>query len=218
MTRYYLDERGTDLDALQDRLQRTDLIPSHEPLLDGLSDKLASLKKAGVTTLANLRCALKAEKSLTSLSERSGVDAGYLRLLKRTINGFIPKPRSLREMDWLGADVTACLSKAGIKNTRHVFEAACGEPAKLARNTGISPEDARDLLSISDLCRIQWVSPNFARALVAAGNADPATVAAADPETLFEAIKKANHNARFYKGTVGLRDIKRLVVAARYVP
>jgi hypothetical protein len=82
----------------------------------------------------------------------------------------------------------------------------------------MNQEDARELLSISDLCRIQWVSSSFARALVAAGAADAAAVAAANPETLFEVIKKANRNAKYYKGTVGLRDVKRLVVAARYVP
>lgn len=155
MKSYHIDERSTGLDALQDRLQCTDLIPSQKPLLDGLAEKLASIRKAGVTSLADLRSALKTEKSLTSLSESSGVDTSYLRLLKRTINGFIPKPRPLREMDWLEADVAKSLNKAGIKNTRHLFEAACGGVAELSKNTGMSPKDAKELLSVSDLCRIQ---------------------------------------------------------------
>lgn len=37
-------------------------------------------------------------------------------------------------------------------------------------------------------------------------------------EALFQAVTKANRDAKFYKGAVGLRDIKRLVAAARYVP
>jgi hypothetical protein len=134
-----------------------------------------------------------------------------------TINGFVPKPRPLKEMDWLQPDMVKSLSKEGIKNTQHFFEAVCCGPTELARNTGMRQEDVRELLSISDLCRIQWVSPNFARALVAVGAADAATVATAIPETLYEAIKKANSNAEFYKGTVGLRDVKRLMVAAGYV-
>lgn len=218
MARYRIDERSIDLDALQDRLRSTDLIPSQKLLLDGLDETLTSLSKAGVTSLEDLRNALKTEKSLTFLSESSGVDISYLRLLKRVINGFIPKPRSLREMDWLEADVVKSLNKEGIKNTRYIFEAACGGVAELAKNTGMSQKVARELLSISDLCRIQWVSPSFARALIAAGASDAGAVAAADPETLFAAIKKVNHNAKFYKGTVGLRDIKRLVVAGRYIP
>lgn len=218
MKSYHIDECSIDLDALQDRLQSTDLIPSQEPLLDGLSEKFTSIKQAGVTSLADMRSALKTEKSLTLLSESTRVDASYLRLLKRTINGFMPKPRPLREMTWLGVDAVKRLKKLGIKNTQHIFETACGGVAELASDTGMSQEDAQELLSISDLCRIQWVSPNFARALVAAGAADAAAVSAADPESFVEAIKKANRNAKFYKGEVGLRDVKRLVAAARYVP
>ena len=149
---------------------------------------------------------------------KASVDAGYLRLLKRAINGFIPRPRPLKEIYWLDADTVEKLNKAGIKNTRHLFEAACGGAAELASNIGISHQDTRELLSISDLCRIQWVSPNFARALVAAGAENAGAVAAANPETLFETIKKANRNAESYKGMVGLRDINRLVAAAQYVP
>lgn len=37
-------------------------------------------------------------------------------------------------------------------------------------------------------------------------------------EALFQAVTKANRDAKFYKGAVGLRDIKRLVAAASYVP
>lgn len=218
MKSYYIDDSLIGLDALQDRLQSTDLIPSQKLLLDGLGQKLASIRKAGVTSLADLNIALKTENSLNSLSGNSGVDASYLRLLKRAINGFTPKPRSLKEMDWLETAVVKNLQKAGIKNTRQLFEAAVGGAAEFAANTQISLKDARELLSISDLCRIQWVSPNFARALVVVGVADAAAVAAANPDALFEAIKKANHNAEFYNGTVGLRDVKRLVAAASYVP
>lgn len=218
MTSYHLDEHAFGLGALQDRLQSTDLIPSHKPLLDGLSDKFTSFRNVGITTFADLRHALKTEKSLSFLSESSGVDVGYLRLLKRAVNGFIPKPRSLKEMDWLDVDLVKKLNEAGIKNTLHLFEATGGVLADLASNADISQQDIRDLRSISDLCRIQWVSPRFARVLVAVGATNAADVAAANPETLFEAIKKANYNTRYYKGTVGLRDVKRLVTAARYVP
>jgi hypothetical protein len=85
MASYQVDETSIDLDALQDRLQSTDLIPSQRPLLDGLAEKLASIRKVGVTSLADLRSAVKTEKSLTLLSEGSGVDASYLWLLKRAI-------------------------------------------------------------------------------------------------------------------------------------
>jgi hypothetical protein len=103
MRSYHIDEQATDLEALQDRLQSTDLIPSQRPLLDGLAEKSTSIRKSGVASLADLRRALKTEQSLTSFSEISGVDVSYLRLLKRAINGFTPKSRPLKAFDWLDA-------------------------------------------------------------------------------------------------------------------
>lgn len=218
MMSYYLDEHSTDPDAVRERLQGTDLIPSQEPLLDGLAEKMISITGAGVTSLADLRSALKTEKSLASLSKNSGVDVGYLQLLRRVINGYFPKPRPLREIDWLGVDVVNSLKTAGIGNTRQLFDAASAGVTGLAERTGIEQKHAGELFAISDLCRIQWVSLNFARVLVAAGFTSADAVAKANPEALSKAIETANLDAKFHKGKVGLRDIRRLVAAAGYVP
>jgi hypothetical protein len=61
------------------------------------------------------------------------------------------------------------------------------------------------------------VSPTFTRVLVAAGFTSAAEVAKAEPSALYAAVAKANDNARYYKGKIGLRDIKRLVTAAGHV-
>ena len=215
---YYIDDNLTKLSALQKRLQNTDLIPSQEPLLEGISEKMSALGKAGIASLADLRSALKTAKSLKSLSQDSGVDAGYLQLLRRAVNGFFPKPRSLDEMDWLDRNTAAGLQKAGIKNTRQLYDAAAKGAGGLAKETGTNRKNVLDFVVIADLCRIQWVSPTFARVLVEAGFASPAEIAKADPETLFDAIAQANKGARFYKGAVGLKDVRRLVAAAAYAP
>jgi hypothetical protein len=215
---YHMDDRSLDLGALQRRLEDTDLIPSQLPLRDGLSAKMTLLNAAGISSMADLRTALKTSKSLTTLSQRSGIDPEYLKLLKRTIGGFFPKPRSLGEVDWLGSDTVNRLRDAGIKNTQQLFEASTADAAGLAAQTGADPNDLQELAAISDLCRIQWVSPSFARVLTAAGFESPAAIARADPEGLFEALVKANEGAKFHKGKVGLRDIRRLVAAAAYVP
>lgn len=216
--RYHIDGHATGLDALQERLRSTDLIPSQEPLLDGMANKMASIKQAGVDSLGDLCSTLKTERSLTALAEHSGVDASYLKVLRRTINGFLPKPRSLKDVDWLESDAINSLNKAGIKNTEQYFEAASGDVVALAERAGIDQSDAHELQAISDLSRIQWVSPTFARVIVAVGLTNAAAVAKAEPEELYAGITKANQGARYYKGKVGLRDIKRLVNAAAYVP
>lgn len=218
MARYHIDAQSTDLSAVQQRLQSTDLIPSQAPLLDGIAEKISSIGDAGVRSLADLRTALKTETSLTLLSKTSGVDSSYLKLLRRAINGFFPKPRSLEEIDWLDANAVASFNKAGIENTQTLFDAASDDATGLAETTGIDRKTVLDFMAIADLCRIQWVSPTFARALAAAGFTTAAVVAQADPDALFQAVAKANQTATFYKGKIGLRDIRRLVDAASYVP
>ncbi len=103
-------------------------------------------------------------------------------------------------------------------NTRTLFEAASDGADALAKEIGADVDDLTELVAIADLCRIQWVSAKYARALLAAGHTSAAAVAKADPETLFHAIANTNQRAKFYRGTVGLRDVKRLVAAAAYVP
>ncbi len=218
MTSYHLDASSTDLAALGKRLETTDLIPSQMPLLDGLDGALAAFQAGGVHTLADLRAALKSPKGLAALAAETGIDPAYLRLLRRTIDGFFPKPRPLNDWDWLPDPVAGGLKAAGIANTRQLFEAASDGPETLARAIGVDVAALAEAVAIADLCRIQWVSPNYARALVAAGATTPARVAATDPDALCAALEKANAGARFYNGKVGRRDVGRLVAAAAYVP
>lgn len=214
---YYINADTVSLNSLQKRLQETDLIPSHEPLLIGIAEKMGLLVKADIGSLADLRVALKTIKSSKLLSKSSGVDTDYLLLLRRVVNGFFPKPRALKDIDWLDTKSLAGLSKVGVKNTQQLYDRAFASGDDLAEEAGINSGDLSRLLEISDLCRIQWVSPVFARAIVAAGITNVDMVATADPETLYGAITKANEGAAYYKGKIGLRDIRRLVTAASYV-
>ena len=214
---YYMDGNATGLDDLQRRLQSTDLIPSQEPLLVGLEANLDMLKQHAITSVADLRSALKSKASLEMIAETTGIAPGYLGLLRRAVEGFFPKPRRLGEIDWLDQGVVAALSKIGVKNTRHLFERVESDLPALAKAAGVLPEDIAGFNEIAGLCRVQWLSPSYARVLVAAGFPDVTTIAKAKPDTLYQAMIEANQGAKFYKGKVGLRDVKRLVVAAGYV-
>ncbi len=207
----------TSLEDLQDRILSSDLIPSHEPLRDGLAAKLAAIQAAGVQNAAELLVTLKSARSSAALATSTGIDLTYLQLLRRAVNGFFPKPRPLKDIDWLGDDAVASLATVGIKNTAQLFEAA-SDPVALTQQTGLQHKTLDEMVAIADLCRIQWVSPGFARVLVAVGLRTASEVARADPDALCAAIAATNAEAKFYKGKVGLRDVKRLVKAAAYVP
>jgi hypothetical protein len=53
--------------------------------------------------------------------------------------------------------------------------------------------------------------------LVAAAYDSASKVAAAEAEGLYEALLRVNAGDKFFKGKIGLRDVKRLVQAAGHI-
>lgn len=215
---YYMDEDSTVLGDLRKRLETTDLIPSHQPLLERIGSRFTLLEQAGCKSVRELRARLKTQKTVALFAKDSGVDTDYLTLLRRVVEGIFPKPQPLTAFDWLDTSTLAKLEKISINNTEQLHLAARSGLAELVERTGLQAKDLSEAIALSNLSRVQWVSPTFARMLVMAGFDSATKVANANPDELCNAIAAANKDAQLYKGKVGLRDIKRLVVAASYVP
>ncbi|MDY6966929.1 MAG: DUF4332 domain-containing protein, partial [Halobacteriota archaeon] len=92
------------------------------------------------------------------------------------------------------------------------------DSTELEKRTGVDRDILDALAHLADLTRVQWVSPTAARMLLEAGYDSASKVASADAEVLSDALKRVNEENGFFKGNIGLRDIKRLVRAASYVP
>lgn len=210
--------RWSTLDDLRERLETADLIPSQEPLRDRLAGRFDLLTGIGIASIADLRSRLKDRRSVEKLAHDSTVEVDYLMLLRRAVNSFHPKPRPLRTFAWLDHDVLTALEAVGVKNSGQLGRATENGPVELAEQAGVPTAELATLSSVAGLLRVQWVSPNFGRALVAAGFPSARAVAQADPDVLSRAVAAANEEGGFYNGTVGLRDIARVVDAARYVP
>jgi len=69
-----------------------------------------------------------------------------------------------------------------------------------------------------DLSRIRWVNHTFAFVLYESGYNTAEKVATADPEKLYEKVKKLNDERKFFPAHIGLTDMKRCVEAAQLVP
>jgi hypothetical protein len=85
------------------------------------------------------------------------------------------------------------------------------------RLTGVDAENIKMLAQLANLTRVQWVSPTFARMLIDAGYHSCSELVAADADELCEALERLNVGGKFFKGKIGLRDIKRLIHAASYI-
>jgi len=217
---YHIEDERVSLDDLRKRIEESDLVPSRLSLLDGLDTKMEALEQHGLSTLANLRKELKTAKRLEALSKATGIDTQYLILLRREIESYFPKPPALKAFDWLSGEEIAKLEEIGIKRTDAFYETASSVESRteLAELTGVDTAILETLVRLADLTRVQWVSPTAARMLMEAGYDSASKLATANAEDLCEALVRVNVGDRFFKGKIGLRDIKRLVRSAGYVP
>lgn len=210
--KYCFDASQINLEQLAERIRSCDLVPSRLSLLDGLDEKIITLTKQGVANLAILRKELKDNTRLFAIADKTGIDRDYLALLRRESESYFPKPCALKEFDWLPSEVIAKLEAAGLRSTADVFEQADKVRACVADAAVLE-----NLLCCADLTRIQWINPTAARMLLDAGYRTPASVAGADADQLCQTLMENNRDGRYFKGNIGLRDIKRLVHAARYI-
>ena len=216
---YHIDAEKISLHDLRKRLEATDLVPSRSSLLDRLEMKMKSLEKQGITTLADLRNELKTSKRLEALAKSTAVGAEYLTLLRREIEGWFPKPSPLKDFDWLPKSEIAKLESDGIRDAAALYEATDSKSKRttLAKSTGTDLATLETLTQLVDLTRVQWVSPTTARMLLEADCTGSAKLAKADADELAEALARVNTGNKFFKGKIGLRDVKRLILAASYV-
>ncbi len=216
---YHMDAKNISLDDLRKRIEATDLVPSRVSLTDKIREKMKTLEQKGITTLASLRNELKNSRRLEVLSKATGIDTQYLILLRREIESYFPKPVGLKVFDWLSKDEIVKLEQNEIRDTAALYEMTnhAKTRTELAKTTMVNRATLEILAGLADLMRVQWVSPTFARILVMAGYDSAAKVAAAKADDLHEALANINARDKFFKGKIGLRDIKRLIQAASYV-
>ena len=216
---YYIDAENVSLNKLRERIQNTDLVPSRVSLLENLDAKMKLLEQQGITTLATLRIALKTSKRLDELSKLTVIDRQYLVLLRREIESYFPKPRPLSAFDWLPREELKKLEEVEIDNTFLLYESTTEKASKveILAITNVDGALLDSLITLSDLTRIQWVSPKFAGMLVAATYDTVTKIAEANAEELHAALERINSDKQYFKGKIGLRDIKRVVQAAKFV-
>lgn len=214
----YSKPETVSLDDLRNRIKSTDLVPSRAVLLEDLDAVFEKLAQQGIETWLDLQKAIKNPKHMESFSKSSTIDLQYLVLLRREVESYAPKPFDLKVIDWVPQEVINKLLGDGISTSDQLFSKFndMNSRTNLADKTGIDRELMVYLVNLASLCRVQWVSPTAGRMLIEAGYDSCQKLSSADGNELFEAMDRVNENGKYFKGTVGLRDIKRLIKAAKY--
>lgn len=216
---YYVDANRVTIEDLMSRITESDLVPSREVLLDCIEENFATLKKSGISTLADLRQYVKNPKSIGALAQKTGIAVVYLTLLRREIESYFSKNYPLSSFDWLDVNQIAKLESKGFNNSALFFDTFEVRHRRddLIASIGLEKSFVEELFALVDLTRIQWVNPTYAKVLVDAGYKNAELISAANANDLHEAIQNINRDGQYFKGNIGLRDIKRLVKSAAYV-
>ena len=216
---FYINADKISLSVLRRKIEETDLVPSRTTLLDNLEINFDKLKKSNISNLSDLRREMKTSRKIELLSKSSGVDYDYLTLLRREIEGYFPKPQKLQSFGILDAKIIHQLEADNLKNSVLLYE-AINTPEKrsaLAKSHQIDIQLIESMYSLVNLTRIRWVSPLAARMLISAEYDSPKKIANANYNDLHASLDTANKENKFFKGTIGMRDIKRLINAATYI-
>lgn len=216
---YYTDLASISLNDYQSKLESADLLPSRMILKDRLEERFSYFKSIAIKNVFELQKVLKKKEKLAELSKVDCLSEDYLVILLREINSIQPKPNKISEFIGISAETVTKLEKVGIKDTVKLFDYVLTPESRkeLADKTNISNAEILELTKLTDLSRIKWVGATFARMLFYVGVDTVEKASKTDYVELHQKIMMINNEKNFYKGQIGLHDMKLFVDAAKQV-
>ncbi len=207
---YTIDLNKFSLDEFYSLVTEIELLPSRKILLQSIDEVMRILKEKGISTLAELIDLLKNKEKYGILSEELGVSEKYLTVLNREIKSYIPKPVSLEKLDCVEREDLTRLKKAGIKNTKELYEKAgrMTERNILCSETGINPEKVKLLLEQADLLRINGIGPVYASVLQKMGITSAQRYLDTPAEEILSKYNSITSRDDVPNTTLGIQDVE----------
>ena len=217
---YHIDLEKYSLDKFKKDLDESKLIPSRKILKEDISNRFRVLNDNDIFNLQDLVNVLKTPKKAKEFAEKSGLPQDYVLILRREVNSYTPNPVNLDKFPGLDADTITKLNDAGIKNTAHLFKKikTHGDRENLAAEMDILPEDILELTKLTDLVRIKWIGPVFARLFYDSGTDTAQKVSEADADPLFKRLVQINNEKGYTKGKFIESDVDLCIKVADMVP
>lgn len=214
---FNIDLEKINLGMYEQLLLESSLVPSRMILKEHFGDYFELLAQQKIANVQELLKKLKNKKSITEMAEKTRIPAEYLTILARETKGYLRSSIKLTKFPGLMTMTTKQLAKLGITNTHQLFnEVLTPESRKaLALKAGIELDEVLMITKLTDLTRVRWVNHTFAYVLYETGYDTAEKVAAADPEELYEKVKKLNAERKLFPAHIGLKDMKRCIEAAQ---
>ncbi len=209
-TGYTIDLGRFTVERLKEIITTGRLLPSQQILLDDVDARFACLRQHGIENLAQLQKALKTKTAVASFAAETGLPVDYLTVLRREVNSYEPKPIAFSDFPGVDAAVMVRLQEAGIKQTKQLFPHVLTPESRraFAEAQQIDESTLLVLTKLTDVARMKWVGPKFARLLVDSPYDTVEKVANSDYVVMYETLMRINEEKRVYKGHLGIDDMR----------
>ena len=208
------------IEKFQKMLENMDLLPGRKMLLEEMDERFVKLKEAGVKTMADLVTFLKTSKRVEQAAQTTGIPEEYLKVLRREVGGYQPKPLRLAEFKNLTIAQAAALQAAGIKTSFDLLRESASKAgrAALAAQTGLPAALILELVQLSDLCRVLGVGIVSAEVFLEAGVTSVGEIMTQPPVSMLERTVAVYAARDSHAAPITMNDILFCVDAAAMLP
>lgn len=217
---YYIDLEKYSLNSFREDLIQAELIPSRRILKDEINSRFEILRENGVENLQDISIILKTPKKTREFAKISNLPEDYLLILRREVNSYQPKPVSLEKFPGVKKETIIKLKSLGIKNTAHLFERVRTTALrnKLATETWIDYKEILELTKLTDLSRVKWIGPVFARIFVDSGTDTLFKLSKSDYKSLYGKLVDINNIKGYTKAKFTEKDVLLCINISKMVP
>lgn len=217
---YYIDLEKYPLARFKHELKESELLPSRIILKEQIDERFKILADNNIQNLQNLVISLKTPKKAKEFAEKSCLPEDYILILRREVNSYTPKPVNLEKFPGVEKDTITKLNSVKIKNTAHLFKRVKTEENRkeLAAEIGVKEEKIMELTKLTDLSRVKWIGPVFARIFLDSGTDTVEKLSKADAKTLYKKLVDVNNEKEYTKGKFIENDVKLCIKVSKMVP
>jgi hypothetical protein len=217
---YYLDFQRYPLETWKGELKESKLLPSRQILKEDLEARFKVLKEQGISNLQELMDALKTPGKARDFASQTGLPEDYLLVLRREVMSLKPGPVNLSKFPGVNPGAIKKLEEAGIKTTLHLFRTVKTPQNReeLADELGVPREDILELTQLTDLSRVKWVGPVFARIILDSGTNTVEKLSKAKSGPLYGRLLDINQEKGYTKARFVESDLSLCIEFAKKVP
>ena len=100
------------------------LIPSRQILHESIDENFKTLENSGLKNLSDLKQAISTSAKIEKLSQKTGIQAEYLNILRRELGTFDKQGVGIERINGIGTQATKVFYEAGYKTIEDIANAA----------------------------------------------------------------------------------------------